>query len=131
MVSSRRFPIRYGFFLPLLWVTGAGPRASGVTIEEDRLRVRMGWMFRADVPLASVAGAAPHSGMVGGIGVHGARGVWLVNGGIKGIVRIFIDPPAQARVLGVRVRLKELQVGVESPDELLDALSESPRSPRV
>ena len=123
--------MRYGVFRPLLWVLGAGPGASGVTIEDDRLRVRMGWMFRADVPLASVAGAAPHSGMGGGIGVHGARGVWLVNGGIKGIVRIFVDPPAQARVLGVPVKLKELQVSVESPEELLDALSETPRSPRV
>jgi glutamine phosphoribosylpyrophosphate amidotransferase len=125
------FPIRYGFFRPLLWVTGAGPRASGVTIEDGRLRVRMGWMFRADVPLASVAGAAPHSGMVGGIGVHGARGTWLVNGGIRGVVRIFIDPPDRARVLGVRVKLKELQVSVESPEALLDALSGLPRSPRA
>jgi hypothetical protein len=125
------FPIRYGVFRPLLWVTGAGPRASGVTIEGDRLRVRMGWMFRADIPLASITGAARHTGMVGGIGVHGARGVWLVNGGIRGVVRIYIDPPANARVLGVPVRLRELQVSVESPEELLDALSESPRSPRA
>ena len=125
------FPIRYGFFRPLLWVTGAGSRVSGVTIEGDHLEARMGWMFRAVVPLASIAGAAPHTGMAGGIGVHGWRGVWLVNGSIRGIVRIFIDPPAKARVLGVRVRLKELQVSVESPDELLDALSEVPRSPRV
>ena len=125
------FPIRYGFFRPLLWVLGAGSGASGVTIEDDRVRVRMGWMFRADVPLASVAGAAPHSGMVGGIGVHGGRGVWLVNGGIRGVVRIFLDPPDRARVLGVGVKLKELQVSVESPEALLDALSELPRSPRA
>ena len=130
MVSTRRFPIRYGLFRPLLWVLGAGSRASGVTIEGDRFRVRLGWMFRADVPLTSVTGAAPHRGMVGGIGVHGARGVWLVNGGIRGVVRITLDPPDHARVLGVRVRLRELQVSVESPDELVDALSESRRSPR-
>ena len=131
MVSSRRFPLRYGVFRPLLWVLGAGSGASGVTIEGERLRARMGWMFRADVPLASVAGASPHSGIVGGIGVHGWRGVWLVNGAIRGVVRIVLDPPDRARVLGVRVKLKELQVSVESPEELLDALSELPRSPRV
>ena len=118
------YPLRYGVLRPLLWVLGAGPRRSGVTIEGDQLRATMGWMFRAEVPLASVTGASPHRGMVGGIGVHGARGVWLVNGGIRGIVRIFIDPPATARVLGVRVRLKELQVSLERPEELLDALSE-------
>ena len=130
MTSSRRFPIRYGVFRPLLWLTGGGSRVSGVTIEGDRLRVRMGWMFRADFPLASVTGAAPHRGMVGGIGVHGARGVWLVNGGIRGVVRIFIDPAERARVLGVPVRLRELQVSVESPEGLLDALSGLPRSAR-
>ena len=125
------FPIRYGFFRPLLWVTGAGPRSSGVAIEGDQLRAWMGWMFRAEVPLASVTGAEPHTGMVGGIGVHGARGVWLVNGSIRGIVRIFIDPPAKARVLGVRVKLRELQVSVESPEALLDALSGARPSPRA
>jgi hypothetical protein len=122
MARSQRFPIRYGVFRPLLWVFGAGSRRSAVTIDDDRLHARMGWMFRADVPLSSVTGASPHRGMVGGIGVHGARGVWLVNGGIKGIVRIFIDPPGRARVLGVPVRLRELQVGVESPEERLAAL---------
>lgn len=127
MARSQRFPIRYGVFRPLLWVTGAGSRRSDVTIEGDVLRARMGRMFRAEVPLASITGAEPHRGMVGGIGVHGARGVWLVNGGIKGIVRIFIDPPAKARVLGVPVRLKELQVGVESPEALVEALSGLPR----
>jgi hypothetical protein len=122
MASTRTFPIRYGVFRPLLWVTGAGARRSDVTIDGDRLRVRMGWMFKADVSLSSVTGAAPHHGLVGGIGVHGARGVWLVNGGIRGIVRIFIHPPARARVLGVSVRLRELQVSVDSPEELLAAL---------
>ncbi len=84
-------------------------------------------MFRAEVPLSSITGVKPHTGLVGGIGVHGGRGRWLVNGGIKGIVDISIDPPAQARVLGVRVRLRELQVGVESPEELSAALSGSRR----
>jgi hypothetical protein len=124
MVRSRRFPLRYGVFRPLFWAMGAGPRASGVTIDDDRLRARMGWMFRTDLPLKTVTGAEPHTGLAGGIGVHGWRGVWLVNGGIRGIVRIFIDPPAPARVLGVPVRLRELQVSVESPEELVAELTD-------
>ena len=127
MASTREFPIRYGVSRPLLSVLGAGPRFSGVTVHGDTLCVRMGWMFRAEVPLSSVAGVEPHKGLVGGIGVHGGRGRWLVNGGIKGIVDISIDPPASARVLGVRARLKELQVGVESPEELRAVLSGSRR----
>jgi hypothetical protein len=127
MAPSQEFPIRYGVFRPLFSVMGAGPRFSGVTVDGDMLRVRMGWMFRAEVPLSSITEVKPHKGFVGGIGVHGGRGWWLVNGGIKGIVDITIDPPAQARVLGVRARLKRLQVGVQSPEELQAVLSGSRR----
>jgi hypothetical protein len=127
MASTQVFPIRYGVFRPLFSVMGAGPRFSGVTVDGDMLRVRMGWMFRAEVPLSSITEVKPHKGFVGGIGVHGGRGWWLVNGGIKGIVDITIDPPAQARVLGVRARLKRLQVGVQSPEELQAVLSGSRR----
>ncbi len=127
MASSQEFPIRYGVFRPLFSVMGAGPRFSGVTVDADRLRVRMGWMFQAEVPLSSIAGVKRHTGFVGGIGVHGGRGWWLVNGGIKGIVEITIDPPVKARVLGVRARLNRLQVGVQAPEELMAVLSGSRR----
>jgi hypothetical protein len=127
MAPSREFPFRYGVFRPLLSVLGAGPRFSRVTLDGDVLRVRMGWMFNAEVPLSSITEVKPHRGFVGGIGVHGGRGWWLVNGGIKGIVDITIDPPAQCRVLGVRARLRLLQVGVQSPEELQAALSGSRR----
>ena len=123
MASVRTFPIRYGFFRPLLSALGAGPAFSRVDVDSDHLRVRMGWTFRADVPLSSVTDAKRYSGLAGGIGVHGWRGTWLVNGGIRGIVEIAIDPPAQAKVLGVPVRLKVLQVSVKSPEELIAALS--------
>lgn len=121
--TVQEFPIRYGVFRPLFSVMAAGPRFSGVTVDGDRLRVRMGWMFQAEVPLGSIGEVKRYTGLVGGIGVHGWRGWWLVNGGTKGIVDIAIDPPAKARVLGVPVKLKRLQVGVEAPEELLAALS--------
>ena len=122
MAAVRTFPIRYGLFRPLLSVVGAGPAFSRVDIDGDRLRVRMGWTFRADIPLTSITGAKRFTGLAGGIGVHGWRGTWLVNGGIRGIVEIAVDPPARARVLGVPVRVKVLQVSVESPEELIAAL---------
>ena len=127
MAPTQEFPIRYGVFRPLLSLVGAGPRVSGVTVDGDRLRVRMGWSFRADIPLASITGAEPLKGLVGGIGVHGWRGTWLVNGSAKGVVSVHIDPPAPARVLGVPVKLKTLQVSVEEPEEFLAALSGSRR----
>ncbi len=122
MAQVRTFPIRYGVFRPVLSVLGAGPASSRVDIDGDVLRVRMGWTFRADIPLSSVSGAKPFSGLAGGIGVHGWRGTWLVNGSARGIVEIAVDPPVRARVLGLPVRVKVLQVSVESPEELVAAL---------
>ena len=122
MASVATFPIRYGVFRPLLSVLGAGPAFSRVQVEGDRVRVRMGWLFRADIPRTSIAGVHRYSGLVGGIGVHGWRGRWLVNGAARGLVTIDVDPPARARVGGVPVRLRTLQVSVESPQELMAAL---------
>ena len=122
MASTRTFPIRYGVFRPLLTVLGVGPAFSRVDVDGDTLHVRMGWAFSATVPLASVKDARPHRGVVGGIGVHGWRGWWLVNGSAKDIVTMDIEPPARGRVLGVPVKLRKLEVSVESPDELIAAL---------
>ena len=122
MAPAQTFPFRYGVFRPLLTVLGAGPSVSAVEIDGGQLRVRMGWSFRADVPLASITSVEPFTGLVGGIGVHGWRGTWLVNGAASGVVAITVDPPVRAKVLGVPVRLRTLQVSVESPEDLIAAL---------
>ncbi len=121
---SQTFPIRYGLFRPLLSALGVGPRFSGVDIDPDRVRVRMGWSFRAAVARRSIAGVRRHPGAVWSIGVHGWNGQWLVNGGARGLVSVSIAPPARAWVLGVPVRLRTLIVSVESPDELIAALTD-------
>jgi hypothetical protein len=122
MAPTQTFGFRYGVFRPLLSVLGGGPGVSSVELGADELRVRMGWWFSADIPRSSITGVSPYRGMVGGIGVHGWRGRWLVNGAAKGIVTIDIDPPARARVMGVPVRLRTLMVSVEAPEELIAAL---------
>ena len=124
MVSTQEFRLSYGRLKPLLAVLGAGPAHASITLDEEFLRVRMSWLFTATVPRSSIAGARPFTGMVGGWGAHGWRGVWLVNGSSKGIVSITIDPPGRARVTGVPVKLRELRVSVESPDELIAALTD-------
>jgi hypothetical protein len=123
MAPARTFDIRYGLFRPLLSLLGVGPAFSGVELDEDCLRVRMGWSFRADIPRTSIVGVRPFSGLVGGIGVHGWRGRWLVNGAASGIVTLDIEPRARAYVLGVPVRLRRLQVSLTAPDDLLVALT--------
>ena len=116
------FAIRYGVSRPLLSVLGAGPRFSRVEIDGERLHVRMGPMFKAEIPLSSISDVKPFKGLPGGIGVHGWRGRWLVNGSVKGIVSMRVDPPVRARMLGLAVKVRELQVSVESPEELIAAL---------
>jgi hypothetical protein len=122
MDDRRTFSILYGSWKPLLVAGGLGPRFSGVEIGDGELRVRMGWAFRSRIPLPSVTGARTMTGMVGGVGVHGWRGRWLVNGSMKGIVGIDIEPEARAVAIGIPVRLHYLSLSLEDPDGFLAAL---------
>ncbi len=107
--SPQTFDFRYGFWRPLLSVLGLGPARTGVQVDEQTMRVKMGWGFRSANRWA-------------GIGVHGWAGQWLVNGSVAGIVRITIDPPSRASVLGVSVRLRLLEISLEDPDGFVAAV---------
>jgi hypothetical protein len=117
-----RFPIRFGRFKAFLVLFGCTPDNSYLELDDDRLRVRMGWSFRSDVPLLSVRSAerAPDSPF--SIGIHGWGGRWIVNGAASPMTAISINPPARARVLGVPVTLRELRVSIDDPDALIAAL---------
>jgi hypothetical protein len=104
-------------------VLGLGPRRARLDVGPAAFTVHLGWGFRAVVERSSVRGAKRLEGRVYGWGAHGWRGRWLVNGSSKGIVVIAIDPPARARVIGWPVRLRELAVSVELPDELIAVLT--------
>ncbi len=121
-VAGDTFPIRFGFWKPLLVVVGMGPARSRVEIDRTKVRVRMGWAFRAKIDRASIVRAFADSNKYGGIGVHGWRGSWLVNGSVSGIVTIAIDPPARARVLGYPIRLRTLYLSLEDPAAFLARL---------
>lgn len=117
------FEISYSWWArPLFLVLGMGPRWSSVEVSPTELRVRMGWAFRAVIPRSAVGSATRYHGLVLGWGVHGWRGRWLVNGSARGIVSIEIDPPTPARVLGVPIGLRRLDVSVDEPDGLIAAL---------
>jgi hypothetical protein len=120
--TPERFGFRYGVWRPLLSLLGLGPAFSAVELDERELRVRMGWGFRTAIPLASVRSVNRSPNRWSGIGVHGWAGRWLVNGSVKGIVRMEIDPPGRARVLGVSVRLRTLEVSLEDPEGFIAAL---------
>ena len=88
-------------------------------VDDDVVRVRMGFAFRAQFPRASITDVRSYWGVVGGVGVHGWRGRWLVNGSATGLVTMEINAPGRARVLGIPVQLRNLRVSVESPEELV------------
>jgi hypothetical protein len=120
--DGRTFPILYGSLRPLLVGLGMGPGLSGVELDGETLHVKMGWAFRARIPRHHVTDARIVTGRVGGIGVHGWRGRWLVNGSMNQIVGLDIDPAARALATGFPVHLHYLALSLEDPDAFLAAL---------
>jgi hypothetical protein len=118
------YRLRYAPSLrPLLSALGMGPGFSSVEVDDERLRVRMGWAFSARVPSNAIRRVALSTHPIwGGWGVHGWNGRWLVNGSSHGIVRLDFDPDQRASVCGVPVRLRTLWLGLENPDALLAEL---------
>jgi len=123
VTTTQRFPIRFTGANQAMALMGILPRRCFVDIDDDVMRVQMTWTFTASVPLASVRSATLDHGPVGGWGVHGWRGQWLVNGSSSGIVRVEIDPPVHARVLAWPVKLRVLRVAVDDPDGFIRALA--------
>ncbi|HEX8581415.1 MAG TPA: hypothetical protein VF640_03760 [Acidimicrobiales bacterium] len=119
--QGQRFAFRYGVWRWLLVAIGMGPRWSHVDLGPAGLEVRMGWAFRATVPRSSIAGVARRRDTWWGVGVHGGRGRWLVNGSVRGIVAVDVEPPVRARVIGVPVTLRTLLVSLDDPDAFLAA----------
>lgn len=107
------------WFLPFSVPFGLGPKQSEVRVADGSLRVRFGWGFRAEIPLTSIEDAKPNTDRVYAWGAHGFRGRWLVNGSSKGIVRLTLDPPARAYVMGVPITLRTLDVSVTDPQALI------------
>ena len=117
------FPIRFTGFNKAMVVLGMGPRGSRVEIDGGTVRIRMGWAFRLRFARADIASAALDTARVGGWGVHGWRGVWLVNGSSKGIVRIDLRERVRGYVMGIPVKIRAVRVSVEDPDALVAAFA--------
>jgi hypothetical protein len=126
-VAEGKFELSFNSFMravmtPML----CGRRRCRVELRRTRLRVKMGlagWAFAATIPRSSITGATRVSGPVLAWGAHGWRGRWLINGSSRGLVRISIDPAGRGRCLFFPLRVKELTVSLETPDEFVAALS--------
>jgi len=125
MAEPVRFPIRFSsgngiLFRGLL----IAPSHSYVELDDDSIKVRMGWAFSARIPRRLVAragpGRSPRIRLTAG--AHGWNGRWLVNASPDGIVRLELAERVRAYTAGFPVRLKELLVSLEDPDGFLRAL---------
>jgi hypothetical protein len=103
----------------------AGPRRE-VEVGDQAVSVRMGWMGWAIVPRSSITSARVTSTkLIDGIGIHGFRGRWVINGRMGKAVELTIDPPARLKITGLPVKLTTLVVGVDDPAALVAELSPS------
>ena len=119
---TRRFSIRFTGPNKAMAVLGLRPSNSDVVVGPTEVTIRMGWAFRATIPLGAIASATADDDRVLGWGVHGWRGTWLVNGSSSRIVRIDVEPTVRGRVVGIPVTIRCVRVSVEDPDGLIDAL---------
>jgi hypothetical protein len=121
VTGSQVFEFRYDRWCGwLLGALGLGRRWSRVELSDAELWVRMGWGFRARIPRRSIASVERIDRLrLLGWGVHGWGGRWLVNGSMKELIAIQIDPRQPGRVLGVPVRLRTIYVSLVDPDRLI------------
>ena len=130
-MQSDEFQFSYNAFIRLLMTPMLlGPRHSFVRVDDDRVSVRMGlggWAFASGLPRSSLTEVKRVAGPVLGWGVHGWRGLWLVNGSSRGLVRMTIDPRARGHCLGFPLRIRQLTVSLADPDGFVRAVSPSVR----
>ena len=109
---------------------GIGPGSSGVEVDADQIRVRMGWGFRLDIPRSSVRSAGRSRARLWGTrGVHGRAGRFVVNGSADGLVELAIEPPCflQRRLATLfrREKVSSLTLSLADPDGFLAAVAQS------
>jgi hypothetical protein len=131
--DTQWFAIRYsraGIDKITAWMDtllGAGPGVSGVEVDPDQIRVRMG-TYKFDIPRRSARSASRSEEKLGGTtGVHmHKKGTLLINGSADGLVEVTIDPPCHTArtpsTMFVREQVNSLLVSLVDPDGFIAAL---------
>jgi hypothetical protein len=119
----------------LNWITkyadtlfGGGPGRSGVFVHPDHLHVKMGAVFRLDVPRSSIRSVKASTEEIHGTsGVHSTRGRLLINGCARGLVELDLDPPVKRgkgfAALLPRPVVRRVVLSLDNPDEFIEALA--------
>jgi hypothetical protein len=118
VAGARSYDMRVARWMrPLLAAAGMGRRRTRVVVDDGQLHVVAGFWFRAHIDLDALKRVRRARDMWWAIGVHtDFRGGWLVNGSPRGIVMIDVAPPAPARFVGIRVKVRRLGISLEEPD---------------
>ena len=128
--QSHHFALRYNRAMrAFLGLLGLGPRRSGVELNGEELRVRMGWGFAAHIPRRSISQArrlGRRRDIWYALGIHTLLGGrWIVNGSLTGVVTLRIEPAVRARAFGLPIRLRWLAMSLQDPEGFLTALGGS------
>jgi hypothetical protein len=117
-----RFDEWYGILSSALFLA---PSKCYVEVDDEQVRVQMGWAFRSRFPKSAVVAVAETNKNPLSRGVHGFAGRWLVNGSGQGILTIDLTPSQRGYVMGFPVRLRQLMVSVSDPAVLAAILRNS------
>ena len=97
-----------------------------VRVDDDQLRVKHGWAFRVDIPLANIRSAKPISERPLAWGVHCTGDAWWVNASRDGIVEIKLRQPVSSPTVRLQSsswgEVRSLYVSVEDPIGFVAAL---------
>ena len=116
-------PLRFGLLRPLCFVFGMTARTSGISVGADDLEVRAGPWFGTRFPRQALVAVEAAPARPWAIGVHTwRRGTWIVNGAASPMARLVLAGPVEARTLGIRVHPRRIEVSVEDPAALAEAL---------
>lgn len=117
---TTRVAVRFGRLRPVLLAIGLTPARCYLDVGEESVEVRMGWTFHGEVPRSAIRSVRrAENPFPGSFGAHGWRGRWLVNGASGPLVALELEPPVRARVARIPVRVHELLVSVDDPDEVV------------
>ncbi|MCS3780763.1 hypothetical protein [Tsukamurella ocularis] len=122
------FAMRYDrWYRPIATAIGLGPQRTAIVVDGDTLRIRHGWAFRLEVPLANIRSARTSSRRPLAWGVHPVGDLWVVNGSRDGMVVLEFDMPVTSksvqRVSTKWGEVRSLYLSLDDPEGFIDAMT--------